>query len=67
MGGFHTGGLPDLDLSFLFFVLSCPFWDFPDFGGIFLFCPGIVGISRLVLFSLSRPMNSNFTEGIIIA
>ena len=29
-GGFQTGGFPDLDLSFLFF-LFCPFWDFPDF------------------------------------
>ena len=37
-GGFQTGGFPDLGLSFLF----CPFWDFPDFSGIFLICPGIL-------------------------
>ena len=46
-GGFQTGGFPDLDLSFLF----CPFWDFPDFSGIFPICLGMVrGFSRLVLF-----------------
>ena len=45
--GFQTGGLPDLDLSFLF----CPFWDFPDFSGIFPICSGMVrGFSRFVLF-----------------
>ena len=46
-GGFQTGGFPDLDLSFLF----CPFWDFPDFSGIFPICSGMVqGFSRFVLF-----------------
>ena len=38
------GGLPDLDLSFLF----CPF---QDFFGIFPICPGMVrGYSRCVVF-----------------
>ena len=46
-GGFQTGVFPDLDLSFLF----CPFWDFPEFSGIFLICSGMVrGFSRFVLF-----------------
>ena len=44
VGVSNGGGLPDLDLSFLF----CPFWDFPDFPGIFLICSGMVrGFSRL--------------------
>ena len=47
-GGVQTGGLPDLDLSFLF----CPFWDFPDFSGIFPISWGTLwGFSRFVLFS----------------
>ena len=34
-----------------FFVLFCPFWDFPDFSGIFPICSGTVrGFSRFVLF-----------------
>ena len=34
-----------------FFVLSCPFWDFPDFSWIFPICSEIVrGFSRFVLF-----------------
>ena len=46
-GGFQTGGFPNLDLSFPF----CPFWDFPDFSGIFPICSGMVrGFSRFVLF-----------------
>ena len=33
-----------------FFVLFCPFWDFPDFSGIFPICSGMVrGFSRFVL------------------
>ena len=49
-GGFQTGGFPDLDLSFLF-CLFCPFWDFPDFSGIFPICSGMVrGFSRFVPF-----------------
>ena len=58
MGGFQTGGLPDLDLSFLFgasrsgLVLPfCPFWDFPNFSGIFPICSGTLrGFSRFVPF-----------------
>ena len=47
---FQTGGFPDLDLSFLF----CPFWDFPDFSGIFPICSGMVrGFSRLSFSSFS--------------
>ena len=46
-GGVSNGGLPDLDLSFL----SCPFWDFPDFCGIFPICSGMVRrFPRFVLF-----------------
>ena len=49
------GGLPDLDLSFLF----CPFWDFPDFSGIFPICSGMVpGIFPIRPFSLSQPIKS---------
>ena len=34
-----------------FFVLFCPFWDFPDFSGIFPICSGMVrGFSQLVFF-----------------
>ena len=34
-----------------FFVPFCPFWDFPDFSGIFPICSGTVrGFSRFVLF-----------------
>ena len=51
-GVFKRGGaFPDLDLSF--FVLLCPFWDFPDLPGIFPICPAIVrGFSRFVPFLL---------------
>ena len=64
-GGFQTGGFPDLDLSFLF-VLFCPFWDFPNFSGIFLICSGMVrGFSRFLLFlflSLLRAPTRNSPE-----
>ena len=41
---------PDLDLSFLF-CFFCPFWDFPDFSGIFPICSGMIrGFSRFVPF-----------------
>ena len=48
-GGVSRSGLV---LPFLsFFVLFCPFWDFPDFSGIFPNCSGMVrGFSRIVLF-----------------
>ena len=58
----NRGGLPDLDLSFLFgpflSFLGLPrfFWDFPDLlgdgAGIFPICP----------FPLSRPIRSTYEE-----
>ena len=49
-GGFKRGGFPIWTCP-SFFVLFCPFWDFPDFSGIFLICSGMVrGFSRIVLF-----------------
>ena len=42
-GGFPIWTCPS------FFVLFCPFWDFPDFSGIFPICSGMVrGFSRFV-------------------
>ena len=44
-GGFPIWTCPSL------FVLFCPFWDFPDFSGIFPICSGMVrGFSRFVPF-----------------
>ena len=49
-GGFKWGGFPIWTCP-SFFVLFCPFWDFPDFSGIFPICSGMVrGLSRFVLF-----------------
>ena len=49
-GGFKRGGFPIWTCP-SFFVLFCPFWDIPDFSGIFLICSGMVrGFSRFVLF-----------------
>ena len=49
-GCFKRGGFPIWTCP-SFFVLLCPFWDFPDFSGIFPICSGMVrGFSRLVLF-----------------
>ena len=49
-GGFKRGGFPIWTCP-SFFVLFCPFWDFPDFSGIFPICSGMVqGFSRFVLF-----------------
>ena len=49
-GGFKRGVFPIWTCP-SFFVLFCPFWDFPDFSGIFPICPGTLrGFSRLVLF-----------------
>ena len=49
-GGFKRGGFPIWTCP-SFFVLFCPFWDFPDFSGIFPICLGMVwGFSRFVLF-----------------
>ena len=42
-----------------FFVLFCPFWDFPGFLGIFPIYPGIFLICP---FPLSRPINSAYEE-----
>ena len=68
-GGFQTGGLPDLDLSFLFCPFFCPFWDFPGFSGIFPICSGMVrGFSRFVPFlflSLLRALTRNSPENTI--
>ena len=54
-GGVSNGGASQsgIVLPFLsFFVLFCPFWDFPDFSGIFPIWSGMVrGFSRFVLFS----------------
>ena len=49
-GGFKRGGFPIWACP-SFFVLFCPFWDFPDFSGIFPICSGMVrGFSRFVPF-----------------
>ena len=65
-GGSNEGGFPDPDLSFSLFVPICPFWDFPDFSGIFPICSGMVrGFSRFVLFlflGLSRAPTRNSPE-----
>ena len=53
-GGVSNGGVSRSGLfcPFLsFFVLFCPFWDFPDFSGIFPICSVMVrGFSRFFLF-----------------
>ena len=49
-GGFKQGGFPIWTCP-SFFVLFRPFWDFPDFSGIFPICSGMVwGFSRFALF-----------------
>ena len=49
-GGFKREGFPIWTCP-SFFVLFCPFWDFPDFSRIFLICLGMVrGLSRFVPF-----------------
>ena len=62
-GGFKRGGLPDLDLSFLF----CPSPSFLGlsrfFFGIFPICPGtLFGDFPDCPFPLSRPINSAYEE-----
>ena len=47
-GGVQTRGLPDLD----FFVLVCPFGDFPEFSGIFRIFSGIFPIGPFLSLSL---------------
>ena len=64
-GGFKRGGFPIWTCP-SFFVLFCPFSDFPDFSGIFPICAGMVrGFSRFVLFlflSLLRAPTRNSPE-----
>ena len=64
-GCFKRGGFPIWTCP-SFFVLFCPFWDFPDFSGIFPICSGMVrGFSRfaLVLFlGLLRAPTRNSPE-----
>ena len=50
-GGVSNGGVSRSGLVLPFLVLFCPFWDFPDFSGIFPICSGRVrGFSRFVPF-----------------
>ena len=50
-GGVSNGGGFPIWTCPSFFVLFCPFWDFPDFSGIFPICSGTLrGFSRFVLF-----------------
>ena len=64
-GGFKRGGFPIWTCP-SFFVLFRPFWDFPDFSGIFPICSGMVrGFSRFVLFlflGLLRAPTNNSPE-----
>ena len=64
-GCFKRGGFPIWTCP-SFFVLFCPFSDFPDFSGIFPICVGMVrGFSRFVLFlflSLLRAPTRNSPE-----
>ena len=66
-GGFKRGGFPIWTCP-SFFVLFCPFWDFPDFSGIFPICSGMVrGFSRLVLLlflGLLRAPTRNSPESV---
>ena len=49
-GGFKRGGFP-IWICPSFFVLFRPFWNFPDFAGIFPICSVLVrGFSRFVPF-----------------
>ena len=61
-GGFKQGGFPIWTCP-SFFVLFCPFWDFPDFSGIF---PDLLGdgpgIFPICPFPLSRPIKSTYEE-----
>ena len=61
-GGFKRGGFPIWTCP-SFFVLFCPFWDFPDFSGIFPICSGTVrGFSRSVLFLFLGLLKSTYEE-----
>ena len=63
---FQTGGGFPIWTRPSFFVLFCPFWDFPDFSGIFPICSGMIrGFSRFVPFlflSLLRAPTRNSPE-----
>ena len=49
--GFKRGGFPIWTCPSFFLHFFGPFWDFPDFSGIFPICSGTVrGFSRFVLF-----------------
>ena len=65
-GGVQTGGFPVWTCP-SFFVIFCPFWDFPDFSGISPICSGMVrAFSRFVPFlflSLSVPKGSATQSG----
>ena len=63
LGGFQTRGFPIWTCP-SFLVLFRPFWDFPDFAGIFPICSGMDrGFSRSVLLLFSRPAaNSTYEE-----
>ena len=65
-GGVSNGGASRSGLFLPFFVLFCPFWDFPDFSGIFPICSGMVrGFSRFVpflFFGLLRAPTRNSPE-----
>ena len=61
-GGFKRGGFPIWTCP-SFFVLFCPFWDFPDLLGDF---PDLLrdgpGIFPICPFPLSRPIKSTYEE-----
>ena len=65
-GGVSNGGVFPIWTCPSFFVLFCPFWNFPDFFGIFPICSGMVrGYSRFVIFlflSLLRAPTRNSPE-----
>ena len=61
-GGFKRGGFPIWTCP-SFFVLFCPFSDFPDFSGIFPDLRGDgPGIFPIRPFPLSRPIKSTYQE-----
>ena len=61
-GCFKRGCFPIWTCPSLF-VLFCPFWDFPDFSGIFPICSGMVrGFFPICPFPLSRPIKSTYEE-----
>ena len=62
-GGVSNGGGFPIWTCPSFFIPFCPFWDFPDFSGIFPICPGTLrGFSPICPFPLSRPIKSTYEE-----